>query len=121
MPGDQVRDQVRSVRLSVPELTAIRAAAAACEMTIAGFIAHAAVAAARDTNAAPARVAGQREQVTELFAARRPLRQVGNNLNQIARALNSGAETPPQLAAVLAAVHACVHRVDEAVRGLANP
>ncbi|MEU4173841.1 hypothetical protein [Streptomyces sp. NPDC026589] len=55
---------------------------------------------------------GRREQVAELFAARRHLGRVGTNLNQAPRALNSGAR-PAELDAVLAATHRAVQRVQD--------
>ncbi|MET9206805.1 plasmid mobilization relaxosome protein MobC [Streptomyces bacillaris] len=55
------------------------------------------------------------EVVAELIEARHQLSRVGNNANQIAKALNSdGSVTDAQLAAVLAAVEKAVRRVDEA-------
>ncbi|MFE3197799.1 plasmid mobilization protein [Embleya sp. NPDC059237] len=107
------RPHQKSTRLDDDELALISAAAAACGMTPAGFLAHAALAAARDLNTTAAAVAGERELVTELFAARRHLAQVGNNLNQIAKLLNSGAEAP-HAATVLTAVMNAVTRLDAA-------
>ncbi|WP_433407029.1 plasmid mobilization relaxosome protein MobC [Streptomyces sp. CA-146814] len=55
------------------------------------------------------------EVVAELIEARHQLSRVGNNANQIAKALNSdGSVTEAQLAAVLAGVEKAVRRVDEA-------
>ena len=48
-----------------------------------------------------------------MFAARRHLGQVGNNLNQVARAINSGGQ-PAEIDAVLAAVQRAVFRVQAA-------
>jgi hypothetical protein len=115
LPKQQARTQVRSIRLSPSELAAVAAAARASRMTTAGFAAQAAVTAARDTEHAAARIADDRATLVELFAARRHLRQVGNNLNQIARVLNSGGN-PPHTSEALAAVEAAVTRVDAAVR-----
>ncbi|UED83177.1 plasmid mobilization protein [Streptomyces profundus] len=113
----QVRDRVRSVLLSERELEWVTAAARASGMTTAGFLAQAAIAAAGDAEAAEARVAGDRELITGLFAARRHLRQVGNNLNQIAKAVNSGG-IRPESERVLAAVQQAVLRVDAAVNAI---
>ncbi|WP_407703356.1 MobC family plasmid mobilization relaxosome protein [Streptomyces triticirhizae] len=111
----QVRDQVRSVRLSVDELASVTTAARASGMTLAGFLAQAAVEASRDAESAEGRIVGDRELITEFFAVRRNLRQVGNNLNQIAKAINSGSEAPPQTDTVLVAVESAVRRIDAIV------
>ncbi|EOT04761.1 hypothetical protein K530_07012 [Streptomyces noursei CCRC 11814] len=58
-------------------------------------------------------MASRREMVAELFTARRHLGQVGRNLNQVAKALNSGA-WPPELDVVLAATNRAVRRVQDA-------
>ncbi|MEU4143266.1 plasmid mobilization relaxosome protein MobC [Streptomyces parvulus] len=86
-------------------------AAATCHMSVAGFLARAALDAARDLGRTAADVAGEREMLQELFALRRYLGQLGNNLNQVAKALNSGADAP-QAEAVLAAVQRAAKRVD---------
>ncbi|WP_246109017.1 plasmid mobilization protein [Streptomyces sedi] len=109
---------MRSVRLSAAELERVTVAARASGMTTAGFLAQAAVAAARDVERAEGRIAGDREIVVELFAARRHLRQVGNNVNQVARALHSGSGLLPQTGSVLAAVETAVRRVEHAVEAV---
>ncbi|WP_346012318.1 plasmid mobilization relaxosome protein MobC [Streptomyces sp. SID3343] len=105
------RAHQKSTRLDDEELALICAAAAACGMTPAGFLAHAALAAARDLNATAAVVAGERELVAELFAARRHLAHIGTNLNQVAKVLNSGGPAP-HTDAVLTAVVNAVARLD---------
>jgi len=53
--------------------------------------------------------------IAELFAARRHLGQIGNNLNQLTRATNSGAQPPDaQIDALLNAVHRATARVQGA-------
>lgn len=99
-------------RFSDDEKLQLLAAAEACNMTPSGFLAHAALAAARDLHRTAAQVAGERETLTELFALRRHLGHIGNNLNQIARTLNSGADAP-QTEAVLQAVRRAARRVEE--------
>ncbi|MGW5680204.1 plasmid mobilization protein, partial [Streptomyces sp. NPDC003860] len=109
------RSYVCSVRLSDSEKLLLAAAAQRTRTSLPAFLARAGLAAARDLDHTAAAVAGQREIVTELFAARRHLGQVGNNLNQIARAINSGAQpTEPQLDAVIAATQRAVQRVQDA-------
>ncbi|MFD5453919.1 plasmid mobilization relaxosome protein MobC [Streptomyces olivaceus] len=51
--------------------------------------------------------------IAEFFAARRHLGHVGNNLNQIARAVNAGAQ-PAELDVVIAATNRAIQRVQHA-------
>ncbi|WP_433860267.1 plasmid mobilization relaxosome protein MobC [Streptomyces kronopolitis] len=56
-----------------------------------------------------------RDELRELLEARTVLTRIGNNLNQLARARNSGGDvTDEQLHAVLERVEAAVRRMDEA-------
>ncbi|MEU3602654.1 plasmid mobilization relaxosome protein MobC [Streptomyces sp. NPDC006798] len=104
-----------SVRLNDEEKTLLATAAQRTRTSLPAFLARAGLAAARDLDQTAAAVAGQRETVTELFAARRHLGQVGNNLNQVARALNSGGQpAEQQLDAVIAATQRAVQRVQDA-------
>jgi hypothetical protein len=80
-------------------------------MSVATFLARAAMKAARDLDRTAAEIATEREVIAELFAVRRQLGYLGNNLNQVAKTLNSGADAP-QTAAVLAAVQRAAARVD---------
>ncbi|WP_245699633.1 plasmid mobilization protein [Streptomyces roseifaciens] len=107
------RNRFRNVRLSDSELALISAGAKAAGMTDAGFLAHAGLAAARDLTTTAARIAGDRELLAELFAARRHLGQVGNNLNQIAKILNSDGHAP-QTDVVLSAVRRATDRLQAA-------
>ncbi|MFJ7592289.1 MobC family plasmid mobilization relaxosome protein [Streptomyces sp. NPDC097617] len=111
------RTFVRTVRLSEAELALITAGARACDMTLAGFLAHCALTASRDLNRTAAEVAGDREVIVELFAARRGLGRIGNNLNQVAKAMNSGAEAT-ESRAVLEGVRRTAARLDAAVARL---
>ncbi|MCZ4123652.1 plasmid mobilization relaxosome protein MobC [Streptomyces sp. H39-S7] len=86
-------------------------AAAACQMSVASFLAYAALKAAGDLNRTAAAIASEREVISELFAVRRHLNQIGNNLNQVAKATNSGADVL-HATAVLNAVRAAAQRVD---------
>ncbi|MFD8589853.1 plasmid mobilization relaxosome protein MobC [Streptomyces sp. NPDC059637] len=108
-----------SVRLNDDEKMLLAAAAAAARTTLPAFLARSGLAAARDLDATVAAIAGRRELVAELFAARRHLGHVGNNLNQIARAINAGAH-PPELDAVVAATKRAVRRVQHATDQLLN-
>ncbi|WP_443051733.1 plasmid mobilization protein [Streptomyces sp. NBC_00304] len=110
------RPHVCSVRMSDDELARVSAAAHAADVSVAGFFARSALSAASDPETSAAMIAGSRETLTELFDARRHLGQVGNNLNQLARAVNAGAHpADAELAAVLDAVHRASARVQAAV------
>lgn len=100
-----------SCRMNDAEYQLLARAAATCHMSVAGFLARAALNAAHDLGRTAADIAGEREMLHELFALRRHLGQLGNNLNQVAKALNSGADAP-QAEAVLAAVQRAAKRVD---------
>jgi hypothetical protein len=103
-PRLRARSQRRahSVRLSEREI--IAAGAEAVGMSIAGFLAQSALAAARDLDRTAAAIASQQDTLTALFAIRRQLGYANNNLNQVAHALNSGAY-PNGLDATITAVH----------------
>ncbi|WP_233867591.1 plasmid mobilization relaxosome protein MobC [Streptomyces sp. ST2-7A] len=108
-----------SVRLNDDEKKLLTAAATAARTSLPALLARSGLAAARDLDTTAAAIAGRRELVTELFAARRHLGHVGNNLNQIARAINAGA-LPPELDAVIAATERAVQRVQHATDQLLN-
>ncbi|MGY1435437.1 plasmid mobilization protein [Streptomyces reniochalinae] len=90
----QQRDRVRSVRLTADELTDVQRGAEAMGLRVAGFLADAAVAVARAQDGPHTWLMDQRSLVEELMRASAQLARVGNNLNQVAKALNSGGETP---------------------------
>ncbi|MFE4664581.1 plasmid mobilization relaxosome protein MobC [Streptomyces sp. NPDC056716] len=101
-----------SCRMNDDEYQLLVRAAAACRMSVASFLAHAALRAARDLDRTAAEIADERAMAHELFALRRHLGQIGNNLNQVARATNSGADVP-YTGAVLDAVRRAARRVDD--------
>lgn len=86
------RDQVRSVRLTRGELDTVKRAAEAAGLKTAGFLADAAVAVAQAQGGPKTWLLDQRGRVEELMAASAQLARAGNNLNQIARILNSGGQ-----------------------------
>lgn len=86
------RDQVRSVRLTSDELELVKRAAEAVGLKTAGFLANAAVAVAQAQEGPQPWLLDQRGRVEELMAASAQLARVGNNLNQVARILNSGGQ-----------------------------
>lgn len=100
-----------SCRMNHDEYQLLAHAASVCRMSVAGFLAHAALKAARDLDRTEAEIATRREMVSELFALRRALGPIGNNLNQVATVLNSGADAP-HAKAVLDAVKRTAERVD---------
>ncbi|MBF5083748.1 MobC family plasmid mobilization relaxosome protein [Quadrisphaera sp. INWT6] len=63
--------------------------------------------------------AARQEAIAELFAVRRLLAAVSNNVNQIARHANATSEFPGDAVAALGAVHRTVLRIDETIDDLA--
>ncbi|MFD5510052.1 plasmid mobilization relaxosome protein MobC [Streptomyces sp. NPDC127051] len=109
------RSYVCSVRLNDDEKHHLATAAAAARTSLPAFLARSALAAARDPEHAAGAIAGERELISEMFAARRHLGHVGNNLNQVARAINSGDQpADAHLDAVLTAVRRAIDRVQAA-------
>ncbi|MGW5650604.1 plasmid mobilization protein [Streptomyces humi] len=102
-----------NTRFNEEEFALIKSAAARCNLSVAGFLARAALAAARDLDRTSAEIADEREVITALFDSRRKLGWAGSNLNQAVKALNSGAETP-QLEAAIDAVRRAAESVRDA-------
>ncbi|WP_425442139.1 plasmid mobilization protein [Streptomyces griseoaurantiacus] len=100
-----------SCRMNDDEYQLLARAAAVCHMSVASFLAHAALKAAHDLDRTAAEIAAQREVHNELFAVRRHLGHIGNNVNQVAKAANSDADVP-YAEAVLGAVQRATQRVD---------
>lgn len=115
----QQRDRVRSVRLTADELADIQQAAAAMGLRVAGFLADAAVAVARAQEGPASWLMNQRALVEELMRASAQLARAGNNLNQVAKALNSGADAPYADDAVARVVRAAA-RVEAAATEIAK-
>ncbi|WP_226600134.1 plasmid mobilization protein [Streptomyces violascens] len=106
-----------SVRLSKNEKALIKSGAKAAKLSVAGFLAHAGLAAARDLTRitdVTAAIADNRAVLSELFAARRALTQGGNLLNQTAKALHSGRQ-PTHLDDDIDRMLATRARVDDAI------
>lgn len=102
-----------NLRLGDDEKAAIEAGATLARKTPSSYAADAAVAVAMNT-LTPVPLTYQ-EELRELIDARTALTRIGTNLNQIARAVNSGGSvTQEQLDAVLERVADAVRRVDEA-------
>ncbi|MGW0837055.1 plasmid mobilization relaxosome protein MobC [Streptomyces prunicolor] len=92
-------------------------AAARCKMSRAAFLAYAVDKAARDLTRTAAEIATEREVIEELFAARRHLGRIHGLFNQVAKALNSGADAP-HLDASAEAVRSAAHRMEDAADAL---
>ncbi|MCY0933052.1 plasmid mobilization relaxosome protein MobC [Streptomyces sp. H34-S4] len=110
----------RSVRLSEPEYLRIAAGAKAVGMSVAGFLAHSGLAAARDQHRTAAAIATEQDVLTALFALRRQLGHANNNLNQATRALHLGL-APEDLDATIAAVHRAADGVRQVTARMTNP
>lgn len=110
----------KSVRLSEPELALVSAGAEAVGMSLAGFLAHSALAAARDLNRTAAVIATEQEVLTTLFALRRQLGIANNNLNQTAKALHLGI-APEGLDDTIAAVLCAVQDIRQVTTRMINP
>ncbi|MFD9151816.1 hypothetical protein ACFWDF_32100 [Streptomyces diastaticus] len=106
-----------NTRFNDDEFAMIKSAAAQCNLSVAGFLARSALAAARDLNRTSAEIADEREVITALFESRRRLGWAGSNLNQAVKALNSGADVP-QLEAAVAAVRRAADTAHEAATRL---
>ncbi|MEU0023543.1 MobC family plasmid mobilization relaxosome protein [Streptomyces rochei] len=111
--NDEPRPHRMNLRLGDDEKAAIEAAAALARKTPSSYAADVAVAVAMG-RLTPIPTT-YREELRELVDSRTALTRIGTNLNQIARALNSGGDvTQEQLDAVLERVDEAVRRVDEA-------
>lgn len=111
--NDEPRPHRMNLRLGDDEKAAIEAAATLARKTPTSYATDVVLAVAMGTlTPIPTTY---REELRELVDARTALTRIGTNLNQIARAVNSGGDvTQEQLDAVLARVGEAVRRVDEA-------
>lgn len=112
-PREKKRLRQPAVRFSDEEFVLIKSAAVRCQLSVAGFLARAALAAARDLDRTSAEIADERDLIAALFDSRRRLGWAGSNLNQAMKAINSGADAP-QLDAAIAAVRRASETVHEA-------
>jgi uncharacterized protein (DUF1778 family) len=109
-PQKNKRARICNIRLNDNEWSRLTTAARTSRKSLPAFLVRAGLAAAEDSENTAAVIADHRDLIAELFAARRHLGQVGNNLNQVARAINSGGQ-PAELDAVVSAVQRAVARV----------
>jgi uncharacterized protein (DUF1778 family) len=118
-PPEKKRLHQPNTRFNDHEFDLIKSAATRCSLSVAGFLARSALAAARDLDRTSAEIADERDVLTALFDSRRKLGWAGSNLNQIAKALNSGADAAvPQLEAAIAAVRQAADTVHEVATAL---
>ncbi|MFD9534974.1 mobilization protein [Streptomyces sp. NPDC060010] len=89
-------------------------------MTLAGFLAHSTLAAARDLNRTAAVIATEQDVLTTLFALRRQLGIANNNLNQTAKALHLGI-APEGLDDTIAAVRRAVEDIRHVTTRMIDP
>ncbi|WP_306824597.1 hypothetical protein [Streptomyces sp. JJ38] len=114
-PPEKKRRHLRTTRFNDAEYALIVSAAAQCNLTVGGFLARAALAAAGDLDRTNAEIATERDVLTALFDSRRKLGWAGSNLNQVTKALNAGADAAiPQLEASLVAVRRAADAVHAA-------
>ncbi|MFD4257699.1 mobilization protein, partial [Streptomyces sp. NPDC058534] len=118
-PRDKKQRRAHSVRLNETEHALIQGGADAVGMSTAGFLAYAGLAMSRDQSRTAVAIATERDVLTELFAARRQLGWAGSNLNQVAKALNTGGEVP-HLATVIADIQRAAKSVQVAADRVAN-
>ncbi len=118
-PRDKKQRPAHSVRLNDQEFALIQSGADHVGMSVAGFLAHSALAAARDQSRTAAAIATERDILTALFGVRRQLGWAGSNVNQIAKALNSDAAVP-HFAAALADLQRAAQAVQRAADRVAN-
>ena len=108
-PGRNVR---ANARFSEEEWAEIVGAAARAGLTPTGYLAAAALAAARGT--VPPVGSVTRDALAELMAARRALTAFASNVNQAAKVLNSGGEEPAWLGRAAELSSEAVRRVNAA-------
>jgi hypothetical protein len=116
-PKPRKRLHQPSCRMNDDELKRLTDAAAHCQMSNAAFLAYAADKAARDLTRTAAEIADEREVINQLFAARRHLGRIHGLFNQVAKALNSGADAP-HLDAAAEAVRNAARRMEDAADAL---
>lgn len=119
---DSIRDQRLTPRFTDAELSQIKTAADAAQMTVTGFCALAALAVARrrpgepaPQGDAPAGTEELAELQRELFAARNAVNRTGVNLNHAVAALNSTGRPPVWLEHAVQRVTRAVAEVDTVV------
>lgn len=116
-PKPRKRLHQPSCRMNDAEYRRFTDAAAQCQMTNAAFLAYAVDKAARDLTRTATEIATEREVLDEVFAARRHLGRIHGLFNQVAKALNSGADAPHLDTAAQAVLNAA-RRMEDAADAL---
>lgn len=114
-PEGQKREKSYAVYVTADEDVQLRARAIALGVTVPRLLFEAAM------NLHVETTAERKGAIAELFAARRLLGTVANNVNQLARFANTEGVFPREAEAVLAEYRALVPQVQDAVRRLAEP
>lgn len=109
------RDASHRVRVTAEESAILTELANAQGVTVPRLLVESALAGDRET------ASRRRDAIVELFAVRRLLAAVSNNLNQVARHANATSELPADAGAVVAAIARVVQRMDLAAEALAAP
>lgn len=111
--ADGRRDKRLKVSYTDTELTIIREAAARDNQALAAWVGNTALNVAKE-KVVPVSV-DARDLIAELIQARNQASRIGNNVNQMTKALNAdGTVTGAQLAAALDAIRQTMRRMDEA-------
>lgn len=111
-PGEHQRSKLMTVRFTDGDLATVRAAAERAGMAVSAWVGELAVDAAEHRAMPPGWL--HREVMTELVHLRSQIVWVGNNVNQIARAINSGIVPGMDLQPVLARLAEVAGSVEEA-------
>lgn len=111
-PGEHQRSKLMTVRFTDGDLATVRAAAERAGMAVSAWVGELAVDAAEHRAMPPGWL--HREVITELVHLRSQIVWVGNNVNQIARAINSGIVPGMDLQPVLARLAEVVGSIEEA-------
>lgn len=111
-PGEHKRRNMLSVRFSDDELAEVRGAAERIQMATSAWVGKLAVDAAEHRTVPPGWQ--YREVMTEMTRLRSQIIWVGNNVNQIARAINSGIVPGIDLWPVLDRLQEVVDSIEQA-------
>lgn len=109
------RERSHRVRVTAEEAAQLQVLADGQGVTVARLLVESALAGDRET------ASRRRDAIVELFAVRRLLAAVSNNVNQVARQANATGRLPAETGAVLSAVARLVPRLEAAAEALAAP
>lgn len=111
-PGEHQRSKLMTVRFTDGDLATVRVAAERAGMAVSAWVGELAVDAAEHRAMPPGWL--HREVMTELVHLRSQIVWVGNNVNQIARAINSGIVPGMDLQPLLARLTEVAGSIEEA-------